>query len=517
MNCLTMCLAAMLAALSAESDAPTPIDHCESAVISQARAALDALHEAERVHRISGTGQVTVVYEGTRSIEAHLMRPGMLWTVPVRLEVVTDTQGKGFALRESTGHEGAERTATSLMLNGRVAAQAAADKPFVEQQGAERNDAISSFMRWQPASVVRAALDAASSCRPGQTMEYQGLSVLPVTFSEGGAGAITCLLDGGRRVVRVESLLSHQYFGDACEWTRFDEWESREQAAVPRRVTRLSVQSASTTRYDLSLVDLKVGPAVDGAFALPKERIGDIADWGASRVTKPEQRFVSLAPGLWSIEIAAADSRVLVIERPSDLVLLGAPDGDAVCGDLVTTLHERFPGKPIGAVALSHHHPSPVGGLRAIAATGATIIVPRALESFTNGVLARPTSLGPPAVPGPAMPKIELFDDELTLECGSVRVRLIDIAEHSAHAFSYVVFYFPEQGIIFEHDLGYFSTERDAFVNRRLTGLVDRLEALHIEPKRLIQAWPVRGVKQEVEWAVVDGLVKAQRRKQQTK
>jgi hypothetical protein len=273
----------------------------------------------------------------------------------------------------------------------------------------------------------------------------------------------------------------------------------RDGVVLPERIARFRVLNAATVRYELSLVSFaSVLPAA--AFDLPREHAGGIAGWGAVRVDG--LTVGELGKGLWQIDIDAADSRVLVIERERDLVVLEAPADDAVCRSVLAKLRERFPDKPVGLAAFGHHHPAYSGGVRAYAAAGATIVVPRALEVFVRGVFDRPTTL---AAPGRAAgePKIEVFDGERTIDAGEATVRLVDIGDKSAHAFSYVVFSFPRLGVLFEGDLGYFPAEGPVRVGPRVRGLAEEVDRLGIKPERLVQAWPVKGVRSDVPWSEV--------------
>lgn len=488
--------------------APQPIDPCESAIISQTRAAIVELDAAEAVH---GRGAFIATYEGTWSGEDHLMRPGMVRTLPVRLEFVVDPESKSFLLREIADPAKEPQVETTLAVRGRIASQPSPKGPFKEIASDQAPPLAADLACWLPSTAAQAALAARASCRPGLPIEDRGVRCVPITFTDQGGRACTALIDAEHRVSRVERLAAHQRLGDVCDWTQFDQWESREGVMVPRKLSRFHVRGASTERYDLSLAAFHESPAPAGSFDLPSERRGDIPDWNQPLSPTAGFNFVALAPGLWSVEIDASNTRVLVIERTKDLVVLDAPDGDATCGGLVAALKERFEGKPVALAAFGHHHPSPSGGLRALAASGAVILAPRKLEAYVRGLLSRPTSLGGPAIAAPADPRIEFFDGETTIDCGETGVRLIDIGERSTHAFSYVVFYFPKQRLVFEDDLGYFPAQGAARASSRLIGLVEALESAHVEPERLVQSWPVRDVKREVEWSVVADLVKAAR------
>lgn len=498
---------------AAPSTPPGPIDYSSSATIADARSAINILRAADRVH--SGPAAAcTAVYEGTAAIEGHMMRPGMVRSTRVRFDFAVD--GDRLSLKEISGPGGA-RIETTLVLRGRVAQQPAADAPFAECGPTESPAAAADAARWLPGTVVRAALQAAPSCRTGQAVEFEGQTCRTVTFADAAARACTLLIDAKGRVVRIESLAADQRLGDVCNWTRFDGWEERAGEQVPARITRFVVLPGLTIRYDLSLAAFSAGEVSPAAFRLPPDRGADIPTWDAAEPAGAGLEFVAVGPSVWSVEVAAADTRAMVIERAADLVVLDAPDGDEVCTRILAALRERFPGKPVAIVAFGHHHPSPSGGLRAFAAAGATILCPRRLEDHVRAQLSRPTTLGPPAIAGPAEPRLSLFDGGTTIECGEWSVRLINIDERSAHAFSYMVFYFPDIGLIFEDDLGYFPAAGAARVTPRLMGLVDELEALGIRPTRLIQAWPVKGAVREVEWATVAGLVRAERERAQAK
>lgn len=494
--CVIACLAQVPAA---------PINYCDSVVINQTRAALADLKTSLQVHQ--GNSGITAVYQGTVSIEGHMMHPGDLRTVPVRLELTADASG--MSVREISGPDGKGPIETTLINRGRVAEQSAQAAPFKESPPDKAPKAAADAACWLPSTILETALDAAPSCRPGPAIDDHGQALSLVTFADVAGRACTLLLDPEHRVARIESLSAHARLGDVCNWTQFSDWDQVSGAAVPRKLSRFIVESAATIRYDLSLVSVTFG-SVPG-FTLPENRQADIPSWG--QTSAPELEYIQLAPTLWSVEVAASNSRIMVIEREKDLVLLDAPDDDTVCGSLIAAFKARFADKPIGLVSFSHHHPSPSGGLRALAANGATILAPAALEPHIRGLLSRPTSLGSPAVAGPANPSIKTFEHQTTIEAGEATVQLIDIAEKSAHAFSYVVFYFPEQGILVEDDLGFFPTEGAARVSPRLVGLVDAIEALHIEPKHVIQGWPVRNARRDVDWSVVADLVHAERDK----
>lgn len=508
-------LAPMLAALVQLQTSPAladpPIDPCDSVVISQTRAALGDLRASALVHGgVDPVGQV-VVYEGTVSFEGHLMKPGMVRVLPYRIEITIDASAHVVAVHETINPATRPSIETTLIDGKRVASQTSGEGPFKELDAPVATASRAENSLWFPSSALAAALEAAASCRPGPAIDAAGQPLKPITFTEASGRACTLLLDSEHRLARIERLNSHQRLGDVCEWTSFTQWKTQDGVAVPGHLARFVVLDSSTTRYDVSLVSFHRGAIAADAGRIPSEHRDDVPSWGARESSGME--WVSIAPHLWSLEIEASDSRVLVAEREKDLVVIGAPDGDAVCTALVREAALKFPAKPIGTATFGHHHPAYTGGLRALSAAGATILAPRELEPFLRELLARPTSLGLPAMAGPKDPKIDLFDGDTTIPFGDHEIRLINIGDKSAHTFQYVVFYFENEGVLAEDDLGYFALKGATRAGPRLMGLADVLDNRGIVPKRLIQLWPVKSVQREVEWSSVADLVQAERKK----
>ncbi len=495
---LDVLLAVLVIGRTPGSQAPggdVPIDPCESRLIDQVRRAVGECRAARESH--GGDRTMTASYEGTARIEAHMMRPGMTREIPFSMELVDDEMLQGLLYREKSASDG--RIERTILFENRAAKQIG-DGAFKEldRHGPEAAD----VRCWTPWSVARAACVAGSSCRLSPSTGGE----TPVTFVDTASRACTIFVDDQHRITRIERLASDQRLGDICCWTTFSDWRLYDGAWVPGAVQRFDVQGSVTIRYELRLASVVAGPVPRETFLPPAERQADLAGWGEARPSDDGVEFVPVEPGVWAVEVNAANARVLVLERPQDLVLLGAPDGDEVCGNLVAALGRRFEGKSIGVAAISHHHPSSSGGLRAIAATGAEILVPRGLEPFSRWLLSRPVELGGPAAAGPREPRLTLFDAEATIDGAEEEVRVIDIGEQSAHAFHFVIFYLPRAGVLFEDDLGFFPANGAARFGPRLAGLVEAIQARGLAPKRLIPAWPVRDMMREVPWTDIESL-----------
>src|SRR5262245_25189095 len=107
MNPLICVLAGTALAQSATQPAAQPasplIDPCDSAIIGQARVAIELLQSASSQSGPSAVEPYTVTYKGVKSVEAHMMRPGMVRTTDVRIILAVDAAAESVSAKEISG------------------------------------------------------------------------------------------------------------------------------------------------------------------------------------------------------------------------------------------------------------------------------------------------------------------------------------------------------------------------------------------------------------------------------
>ncbi len=480
--------------------AEPPVNACDSALITQTRDGLAMLLHANTAGGAGGTiacEQFKAVYKGKVSVEAHLQEPGQVREEAAELELWGELATR--SLRVVEREPETKQWEVALVKAGRAALQAGEGKPYEEKTGESAKETIAYGERWTPWMAMDAARAAASTCRAGAPVKYKDATLKPLSYVDASGQACTLLFDDSGRLARIESLAADARLGDVCEWTEFGGYEPHSSIMTPAMITRFMRSGNTTVRYELKLVSFEA-ELPWGSFLLPKDHGGDIASWTDEKGPLDGFEFADLVPGLTVVEIAKSNSRVLVIERPEDLILIGAPDGDDLCSALIAALSTRFAGKRVAAVSFSHYHPSYTGGLRALSASGAAIVTQAQLQPFVRGVLERPTTLGSPATAPSRTAEITLFDKEAAIKADANTVRLIDIGEKSHHTKNYIVYYFPEHGILFQDDLVYQPAEGAIRVTPRLLGLVEAMKELNITPKRLVCGWPLKNSAREIAW-----------------
>ncbi len=109
--------------------------------------------------------------------------------------------------------------------------------------------------------------------------------------------------------------------------------------------------------------------------------------------TTSSMRLNELAPGVQHTAGGGANS--LIVEMRDHLIVFDAPVNDWFSNWVIKAAKEKYPGKPIKYLVLTHHHMDHTGGMRAYAAEGAAIVVGPGNGAHFRKYLAAPFTLNP--------------------------------------------------------------------------------------------------------------------------
>ncbi len=108
-------------------------------------------------------------------------------------------------------------------------------------------------------------------------------------------------------------------------------------------------------------------------------------------------QLVEVAPGVQ--HVVGGTHHSLIVELGDALVVFDAPVSDWHSNWTIAAAQAKYPGKPIKYLVLTHHHMDHVGGLRAYAAAGATLVVGKGNADHFRKVLAMPFTRNPDLTP----------------------------------------------------------------------------------------------------------------------
>lgn len=321
----------------------------------------------------------------------------------------------------------------------------------------------------------------------------EGDSVRVLACDNFNGGSLHIVLNGtGDRISHIEHRSRGDYRGDKVTMVRYSEERSEEGILYPSVIAVFEYghyQSEWTVRCaDAGQVD-------SARFALP-EGYAMVPDTTGSAKPEPDMVWQNIAENLYAIDIRHLNNRTLVAEFADYCVVMEAGQNSET-GELITDMVERrLPGKPVRYFAFGHHHPDFIGGVRAFAAVGSTIITPAGTEMYVRDLLSRSHRFNPDrweeARGADRQPSLLSVEDSCVFADSENELRVYNIGKASTHTRDYFLFYFPGQKILFEGDMGLMREGRTSKLWAGEKGVIAFVREKALDVERVLQSWPLQ-------------------------
>jgi glyoxylase-like metal-dependent hydrolase (beta-lactamase superfamily II) len=352
----------------------------------------------------------------------------------------------------------------------------------------ERRD---SLMRRVPHVLLRQAAQGGSArLLPGRTLGGRPVDVVQVSF---GGRPVTLAIGRDPAVLRrVEYPLHLPGRGDVLVGWQFDGWQR--DAALGWKPAGHAVDVDGTPFQEVRYSTYGAGAADAADMMRVPAGLQPMQGGGAAiAAARGIPASGQVAPGVHLLDVHGFN--VLVVEFRDFVVAVDAPEAHpgleaipagnadparAVARDHLAQIRERFPGKPLQSVVVTHHHSDHLGGVRTFAAAGARIVVAPAHRRAVEEALGRPHTIRPDGWTGrPADASLETVADRRLVTDGTRRLEILNVGQNP-HTTANLFVWLPEERIAFQGDLFYFDEHAPfppsgrAIMNRFFAGWLAR-------------------------------------------
>ena len=351
------------------------------------------------------------------------------------------------------------------------------DGLFSQENGKMSQSAINAILKDQllssPIHLLQTAIQNPESVQVQADQMFQGFQhhVIALTPKE-GMPPIKIFLDNSTLLPsKVETIEDDPVHGDTLIEVFFDDWRNIDGVMFPFIVTHELHDEVIEEKRSL----INVNPDLtNDIFTIPMnfQYLSEDVEKDPSRGWLASQwylrmhafgiphyginhfaNFTEISPGVY--HVTGSTHHSLVLEMNDHIIVVETPLYEERSRAVINEVAKRWPDKPIRYVVATHAHDDHIGGLRAYAAEGATIISSEAGLPEVEHILNSSHTLRPDSfqINGPEHVNIETvpYHEKMVLSDGN---RSIDIySVNNTHSDDMLVVYLPIEKILLVSDL----------------------------------------------------------------
>lgn len=204
-----------------------------------------------------------------------------------------------------------------------------------------------------------------------------------------------------------------------------------------------------------------------------------------------------ITPKISFINFELAETRSLIVEFDTNLLIAEAPLESENGKILLDTLKKLYPNKPVKYFTFGHHHPHYTGGIRPFIDNETEVITIEEDIDYLTLLATNDHSLNPDALHNSKKKlKSRIFSDSLKISDKNTEMIIYHIGKLSNHTSDYCIYYFPKEKIIVEDDLIFMNKDESKWtkLNSRGESIYNFIENKNLEVKMIYQTWPINSL-----------------------
>lgn len=208
------------------------------------------------------------------------------------------------------------------------------------------------------------------------------------------------------RISKLKTLQWDVIYGDIPVWVTFQDYRHFGDIVLP---THVKLSYGGAPRLEEIRSNVTVNPTVEeGYFSVSTGKVyrpnleaaarGRIVSqsmlaFGFAGVGRPTIDSVEIDAGVYLVYASPIDAiYTMVVEQDNGVVVIEPGMNDLKGEEIIDWINQRFPGKPITHLMISHFHNDHSGGLRPYVAAGAALVVHEEGTDFYRAQVNRPKS-----------------------------------------------------------------------------------------------------------------------------
>ncbi len=324
-----------------------------------------------------------------------------------------------------------------------------------------------------PHALVKRALQTPEAVISLDDEDLEGVPHAALEVEDGGSVFVLLIEPKTGEIARVRTSELEPILGDVVVETRFADWQAVSDGGL-RFPQRVETRSNGLLLYVEEGRDVTVNPELAAdhfakAQALAEEVVDEeLEAWGDAhahwihRSASAGIPFDGVQTDLDVLEVVEGSGvyfftgshGTMAVEQEGGIVVIEAPLHERRMEAVLEAIDGLWPGKPITHVIATHHHYDHSGGVRALVARGAQLVISERGQPFFADLLAASHSRWPDALHDkPTEASMILVPDDTPVVLGDPQ-RPIEVRHIATpHASDMVVAYVPHIKAVFQTDL----------------------------------------------------------------